>query len=108
MSEHELVRALEAERLRPVPPRPPRRMPGIDRAALEELLDEVARPTAHQRAAAGRFEDYAFLRDLDEPLEAAAARVGIRPKTARSYYEPAYRRGEPSYRRKRGIHDESR
>lgn len=89
-----LVAALEAERLRPIPPRPPHRQPGIDPDALAELLDEVAGPpTRQQAAAAARMEDYVFLRDANETAEAAAARVGIRPKTAQVNYEPHYRRG---------------
>lgn len=88
----ELVRALEAERLRRVPPRPPRRMPSIDRAALDELVEEATgrEPTMQQTEAAARLEDYAFLRDMNEDIEAAAARVGIRVATARRKYEPLY------------------
>lgn len=89
-----LVAALEAERLRPIPPRPNRPQPPIDPDALAELLDEVAGPpTRQQVAAAERMEDYVFLRDANETRDAAAARVGIRPKTARVTYEPHYRRG---------------
>lgn len=85
-----LVRSLEAERLRPTPPRPSR----IPTESLADVLGEVARePTQQQAEAAARMEDYTFLRDSGETAEAAAARVGITPATARSKYEPHYRRG---------------
>lgn len=89
-----LVAALEAERLQPVPPRPPQRLPGIDPDALHDLLDEAAsrEPTMQQREAAARLEDYTFLRDAGEDMEAAAARVGISIVTARKTYEPRYRK----------------
>lgn len=85
-----LVAALEAERLRPIPPRPNR----IPSETLADVLDEVARePTQQQAKAAARMEDYTFLRAVGEPVEAAAARVGISPATARKNYEPHYRKG---------------
>ncbi|GAA2298469.1 hypothetical protein GCM10010402_66370 [Actinomadura luteofluorescens] len=89
----DLVRALEAERLHPVPPpphRPGRRMPP---EALAEVLEEAAgEPTQQQTEAAARLEDYMFLRDQDEDLEIAARRVGISPATARKSYEPQWRK----------------
>ncbi|TYK47179.1 hypothetical protein [Actinomadura decatromicini] len=90
------VRALEAERLQPTPPRPPRRAPGIDPGGLAELLDEAAgrEPTQQQTEAAARLEDYTFARDTGDEVEMAAARVGITPATAKSKYEPLYRKGK--------------
>ena len=87
--------ALEAERLRAVPPPWPRRAHRIPLEALADVLDEVAgEPTQQQTEAAARLEDYTFLRDQDEDIELAAARVGISPATARKRYEPLYRKGK--------------
>lgn len=85
------VRSLEAERLRPVPPREwhpdPRRAASTDRIA--ELVAEVTsrRPALAQDAPTRR-EDYVFLRRQGEPIEEAARRVGLSIVQARREYEP--------------------
>lgn len=88
-----LVRALEAERYRPVPPRPRRRVrpPSLARLATPEQLAaieaEVAADDGRRNAgpAAGRREDYLFLISQGESEEHAAERVGVSVETARTY-----------------------
>lgn len=97
-----LVAALEAERLRPVPP-PRRFRPDPRRKApseqLAELLAEVAQADGRTRAvrgpADGRREDYEFLRLHNVPIEEAAMRVGIGVEQARAVYEPLIESSPP-------------
>lgn len=79
------IRALEAERLRPVPPREwhpdPRRTAPPDRIAAAVAEAAPASPGD----AAYRREEYAFLRDQGVGVTEAARRVGVAMQTARRY-----------------------
>ena len=90
---HARAAELEAERLRPVPPRPT--LPAITPEDLANVLAEAfPTPHPHRTQAEARQEDYAFLRAHREGVEAAAVRVGIRSTTARQKYEPRFRKGQ--------------
>jgi hypothetical protein len=85
------IRALEAERLRPVPPREwhpdPRRAAPPGRIA--ELVAEVtSREPVLAQDAPMRREDYVFLRRQGLDVDEAAERVGVHPDRARREYEP--------------------
>lgn len=79
------IRSLEAERLRPVPPREwhpdPRRAAPTDRIAAAVAEAAPASPGD----VANRREEYAFLRDQGVGIAQAARQVGVAMQTARRY-----------------------
>lgn len=93
------VRALDAERARPDPEENP---------TVEELMQRLI-GTLHalyttppddgpQTRAEARFEDYAFLRENDVPVEEAARRVGVSVSRALRRYEPALKKKDKERR----------
>lgn len=92
------IRRLQAERARPE-----RREPTV-----EELMQRLI-GTLHalyttppddgpQTRAEARFEDYAFLREHDVPVEEAARRVGVSVSHALRRYEPALKKKDKERR----------